>query len=60
MKNLYYAKEKRLKQQNQNKKVENQGINKVYEEFYDEKQSAVLVRWVITENMVQGKVQVKA
>ena len=32
----------------------------MYEEFYDEKQSAVLVTWVITENTVQGKVQVKA
>ena len=42
------------------KELENWRINKVYEKVDDKKQNSILIRWVLNENMIEGKTQVKA
>ena len=39
------------------KELKHWRVNKVYDEVHDEKQVSVLVRWVLTENLIKRKTQ---
>ena len=41
------------------KELESWRINKVYDEVDGDKQTSILVRWILTEKVIRGKTQIK-